>query len=44
MGLYLVTKLTAGYGGEVWIEDNEPEGTVFALRLIRADTSTDDES
>ena len=42
MGLYLVTKLIAGYGGEVWIEDNEPEGTVFALRLIRADTSTDD--
>lgn len=44
MGLYIVTNLIAGYGGEIWIEDNKPEGTVFALRFIRADTGTDDKN
>lgn len=29
MGLYLVTKLVTGYGGEVWIEGNTPEGTML---------------
>jgi PAS domain S-box-containing protein len=33
LGLYLVDTLVDNYGGEVWIEDNEPRGTVFNVRL-----------
>ncbi|CCQ36507.1 receiver/sensor box histidine kinase [Natronomonas moolapensis 8.8.11] len=33
MGLYLVDTLVTGYGGEVWVEDNEPEGSVFVVKL-----------
>ncbi|MUW14958.1 PAS domain S-box protein [Halorubrum sp. CBA1125] len=35
IGLYLVRTLIEGYGGEVWIEDNEPEGSIFNVRLPR---------
>jgi len=38
IGLYLVYTLVDGYGGEVWIEDNEPEGAVFAVELPKAST------
>lgn len=44
MGLYLVTKLITGYGGEVWIEDNDPEGTVVGIRLPRSDVIDGDET
>jgi PAS domain S-box-containing protein len=37
IGLYLVRTLVEGYGGEVWVEDNDPEGAVFVVELRRAD-------
>lgn len=33
IGLYLVNMLVERYGGEVWVEDNEPQGSVFHVRL-----------
>jgi signal transduction histidine kinase len=33
IGLYLVRSLVEGYGGEVWVEDNDPKGSVFVIRL-----------
>jgi len=33
LGLYLVYTLVDQYGGSVWIEDNEPRGCVFNVRL-----------
>jgi signal transduction histidine kinase len=33
IGLYLVRSLVEIYGGDVWIEDNEPKGAVFVVRL-----------
>ncbi|MXR20044.1 PAS domain-containing sensor histidine kinase [Halobacterium bonnevillei] len=36
IGLYLVHTLVNQYGGDVWIEDNDPTGTVFVVELPRA--------
>ncbi|WP_338741418.1 sensor histidine kinase [Haloplanus salilacus] len=36
LGLYLVYTLVEEYGGDVWVEDNDPEGSVFVVRLDRA--------
>ncbi|MFB6096995.1 MAG: ATP-binding protein [Haloferacaceae archaeon] len=36
IGLYLVQSIVEEYGGDVWIEDNEPKGAVFTVRLQRA--------
>ncbi|MFB6283987.1 MAG: sensor histidine kinase [Halobacteria archaeon] len=33
IGLYLVHTLVDQYGGEVWVEDNEPQGSVFKIQL-----------
>lgn len=33
IGLYLVSELVSGYQGDVWIEDNRPEGAVFVIEL-----------
>lgn len=33
IGLYLVRSLVEIYGGDVWIEDNEPKGAIFVVRL-----------
>jgi PAS domain S-box-containing protein len=33
LGLYLVETLVERYGGEVHVEDNEPEGAVFVVEL-----------
>jgi PAS domain S-box-containing protein len=33
LGLHIVKKAMENYGGYVFIEDNEPKGTVFVLRL-----------
>jgi PAS domain S-box-containing protein len=33
LGLYLVQSLIEHYGGDVWIEDNEPRGTVVVVEL-----------
>lgn len=37
IGLYLVRSLVDIYGGDVWIEDNEPKGAVFVVRLSLAE-------
>lgn len=36
VGLYLVETLLSQYGGEVWVEDNEPEGSIFTVELEKA--------
>lgn len=33
LGLYLVETLLERYGGDVWIEDNDPSGAVFVVEL-----------
>ncbi|WP_066415458.1 sensor histidine kinase [Halorubrum aethiopicum] len=33
IGLYLVRSLVESYGGDVWVEDNEPKGAVFVVEL-----------
>jgi PAS domain S-box-containing protein len=33
LGLYMVQTLVTTYGGEVWIEDNDPTGTVVCMVL-----------
>ncbi|MFC6989631.1 sensor histidine kinase [Haloplanus sp. GCM10025708] len=42
MGLFLVDRIVDSYGGDVWIEDNEPRGSVFAVELRRPDAATRD--
>lgn len=37
IGLYLVKTLVEKYGGDVWVEDNEPTGSVFVVELLLAD-------
>ena len=37
IGLYLVQTLIDQYGGEIRVENNEPEGAVFTLTLPKAD-------
>ncbi|QAU11925.1 HAMP domain-containing histidine kinase [Halorubrum sp. BOL3-1] len=37
IGLYLVRSLVDIYGGDVWIEDNEPKGAIFVVRLPLSD-------
>jgi PAS domain S-box-containing protein len=37
IGLYLVRTLVDTYGGDVWMEDNDPEGTVVVVSLPSAD-------
>ncbi|WP_255192799.1 PAS domain-containing sensor histidine kinase [Natronobeatus ordinarius] len=39
IGLYLVSTLLEGWGGSVWVEDNEPEGAIFTVELPRAEHS-----
>ncbi|MFB6196161.1 MAG: PAS domain-containing protein [Haloplanus sp.] len=36
LGLYLVDNLVDTYGGNVWIEDDDPTGAVFCVELRRA--------
>ena len=36
IGLYLVETIVRSYGGEVFVEDNDPEGLVFVVRFIKA--------
>ncbi|WP_049934451.1 sensor histidine kinase [Haloplanus natans] len=35
IGLYLVTQLLDDYGGEAWIEDNDPTGATFVVELLQ---------
>jgi len=37
IGLYLVETLVGKYGGDVWVEDNDPVGSVFTVELPLAD-------
>ncbi|UWG47700.1 Signal transduction histidine kinase [Halanaeroarchaeum sp. HSR-CO] len=37
MGLHLVDTLVSEYGGEVWVEDNDPQGAIFIVALPIAD-------
>jgi PAS domain S-box-containing protein len=37
IGLYLVESLVDRYGGDVWVEDNEPTGAVFVVELPKSD-------
>lgn len=37
VGLYLVETLVTQYGGDVWIEDNDPDGAVFVVELPLAE-------
>ena len=39
LGLYLVETLVDAYGGDVYVEDNDPEGAVFVVELPRADAA-----
>lgn len=36
IGLYLVQTLVHQYGGDVWVEDNEPAGSVFVIEFVRS--------
>jgi len=36
IGLFLIGELVDTFGGEVWISDNDPEGTVFSIELRKA--------
>lgn len=36
LGLYLVRTLVEGYGGDVWVEDNDPTGAEFVVKLPKA--------
>ena len=33
LGLHLVRTLVDGYGGDVWVEDNDPYGAIFVIEL-----------
>jgi len=37
LGLHLVSTLIEQFGGQVWVEDNEPRGTVFVVELAKAE-------
>jgi len=42
LGLYMVETLVTTYGGEVWIEDNDPTGTVVCMDLPAVDEASSD--
>lgn len=36
LGLYIAQKIVERYDGEIWVEDNDPRGSKFVLKLRRA--------
>ncbi|ELZ95811.1 histidine kinase [Haloferax mucosum ATCC BAA-1512] len=38
LGLYLVDTIVSGYGGDVWVEDNAPRGSVFVVRFEKPES------
>jgi len=40
LGLFLVKSIVESYGGRIWIEDNEPKGAVFVVKLRSAQSGT----
>lgn len=43
-GLYFVSVMMNLYGGKVWYEDNDPDGTVAILEFQRADRDRDEQA
>lgn len=43
VGLYLVDQLVDNYGGEIWVEDNDPRGSVFVVRLPKSSQDQSEE-
>jgi PAS domain S-box-containing protein len=43
IGLYLVQSLVESYGGQVHVEDNDPDGSVFTVELRKHGSGTDDD-
>ena len=41
LGLYLSARVVEGYGGDIWVEDAEPGGARFRIRLPRAEAEPD---
>lgn len=39
LGLYIAYKNVERYGGKIWIEDNEPKGCVFKIKLKKPDST-----
>lgn len=37
IGLSLVDRLVTRYNGDIWVEDNDPEGSVFCVELARVE-------
>lgn len=37
LGLYIVKKIVEYYGGEIWVEDNKPKGSIFIIRLKKVE-------
>lgn len=37
IGLYLVDTLLSSYNGDIWVEDNDPDGSVFVVELPTAE-------
>jgi len=42
MGLSLVETLVKQYDGEVWVEDNEPTGAIFVVKLGMTDVAPEE--
>ena len=42
LGLFIVKNVVEGYGGEVFVEDNDPKGSIFVLKLKKANDSPSD--
>ncbi|MFX1254924.1 MAG: PAS domain S-box protein [Promethearchaeota archaeon] len=36
LGLYIAKKIVERYDGKIWVEDNNPNGSIFVLKLRRA--------
>ncbi len=36
LGLYIVKKTVERYGGEIWVKDNKPKGTIFIIQIKKA--------
>lgn len=38
IGLYLVKNLMDVYAGKVWVEDNDPTGSIFNVELRKSES------
>lgn len=44
LGLALCRAIVAAHGGEIWVSDNIPHGSIFTFSLIKEEESPDDQS